>query len=108
MKNIIFSFYLVLMIFLTGSTLFAQEDFSKEVIVYFTQGAQRVGQTRQAIVDAQNIRALLQKHNVHDEDVVAAFPDFVESETVKITPEGNQILQRFSGFVRRAQLSAMH
>ncbi len=93
MKNIIFFFPLVIMVFLFSSTLFAQEDFSKEVIVYFTSGVKRVAQTAQATLDAAQIRATLQKHNVRGEEVVAAFPDFVESDTVKITLEGRKISQ---------------
>lgn len=93
MKNIIFYFYLVLMVFLTGSTLLAQEDFSKEVIVYFSTGVQRIAHTTQAVLGTAEIRATLQKHNVRGEEVVAAFPDFVESDTVRITSEGLKISQ---------------
>ena len=66
MKTMIPFSCLALLLFLNSSSLFAQQDFSNEVIVYFKSGARRVAQTTQANVEAPAIRAVLQKHGVAD------------------------------------------
>ncbi|HXG38129.1 MAG TPA: S8 family serine peptidase [Bacteroidota bacterium] len=71
--------------------LYAQRNYFNEVLVYFSNGVQRVRQTTQAVIISSEIRAVFQKHNVTDQQVVAAFPGFVEADTVIVTPDGRKI-----------------
>lgn len=91
------TFFLLLLIliatvFLPASSSFAQRDISREILVYFSSGVHRNshGQS-EAMVVSHGVRGILNRFNIQSHSVKAAFPDFDESDTLKITGVGRVI-----------------
>lgn len=84
-------FYLILIIwsgvFLANGFVYAQ-DLSREILVYFTSGVDRDPAGRVAIVHSEAIQRLLARFSIDRSQIVPAFPDFKEADTLKQLPEG--------------------
>jgi hypothetical protein len=87
--------FLVLALLLCSAftfNLFAQYDPSREILVYFTSGAQRMtkGQAAARLVSNAS-KMVLARFNIGEDRVTSAFPDFDEADTIKTTPFGKRI-----------------
>ncbi len=73
--------------------LFSQQEQSFDVVVYLTRGISRIEHTEQAMIETAQIRETLQKYNITERDVISAFPEFIESDTLKSTEDEHLIGQ---------------
>jgi len=96
MKTIMFSKLLVIfsilaIICFSLTSLFAQQDFDREILVYFTSGVERVAADKSANVKMPGVHAVLNRFNIDQSEVTPAFPNFDERDTLITTPEGQII-----------------
>lgn len=97
MQRISFSMkalFVASVLFLSGflNTGRAQNNPTKEVLVYFKSGVERVAKG-QLIARAASAatKASLGHFNIGEDKITSAFPDFNEADTLKATPEGRTI-----------------
>ena len=71
--------------------IYAQNDPTKEILVYFISGINRTPEGMPAAVRSTAIHHLLKRFNIDSTNIVSAFPNFNEADTVKKTPDGRII-----------------
>jgi len=96
MKTTIFSSVLrlvaaAIMLCLSTVPTFAQNDPSREILVYFTSGAERAPAGQPARITSTVIQSTLARLNIGQDRVSSAFPDFNEADTLRTTADGRVI-----------------
>ena len=73
------------------SPIIAQTDFSDEIIVYIKDGIQKGKSNQIEKVISEKLGYLFSKYNISQDKIISAFPDFKESDTIKISTDGEKI-----------------
>ena len=82
----------VLILIMLGTiTIFSQEDYSNEILVYFTAGVERAPMGQPARVVSPEIQGVLNRFNISESAIFSAFPEFDPADTLHISPEGELI-----------------
>jgi subtilisin family serine protease len=87
-----------------SGVLYAQNDPSKEILVYFTSGIDRAPAGRSAAVRSSVIQRLMTRFNINASHVTSAFPDFKEADTLKRTADRRTINLPNMGRIFRIQV----
>ncbi|MDP1677345.1 MAG: S8 family serine peptidase [Bacteroidota bacterium] len=73
-------------------TTLAQNDPTKEILVYFTSGVERAAKGQLTARTASSAaKTILAHFKIGEDKITSAFPDFDETDTLKKTPEGRTI-----------------
>ena len=75
--------FLLLLLTISATYIFAQVNFNNQVLVYFKTGAQRVAPANTTSnITSQNILNVLNTYSIPASNVVPSFPSFNEADTV--------------------------
>jgi subtilisin family serine protease len=79
------------MFFFSNGLLYTQSDPSREILVYFTSGIERSSTGKEALIRSEAVQNILTRFNIDKNNVVPAFPNFNEADTLKQLPDGKKI-----------------
>jgi len=71
--------------------LYAQSDPSREILVYFASGIQHAPEEQPAVINSAEIQRILRRFNIDQSQVISAFPNFNEADTLKQLDNGRII-----------------
>ncbi len=96
MKRLIFlmtliSIVVLTTIFATFTPVQAQNDPSREILVYLVSGVERAPVGKPTRITSAKIQAALARFGISSNDVTPAFPNFNEADTLIITHDGKVI-----------------
>jgi hypothetical protein len=89
--RILLSMAIALMCFSGFDLLQAQNDPSKEILVYFSSGVERAQKSLPGSVKSEAVQRILSRLRIDTDKIISAFPDFNEADTLKVTPDGRII-----------------
>ncbi|TAL61783.1 MAG: hypothetical protein EPN88_14360, partial [Bacteroidetes bacterium] len=91
MKTSKFILLIAFVLSLMLSPIIAQTDFSDEIIFYIKDGIQKGKNNQIEKVVSEKLESLFSKYNISQDKIISVFPDFKESDTIKISTDGEKI-----------------
>lgn len=91
MKTSKFILLIAFVLSLTLSPIIAQTDYSDEIIVYIKDGLQKGKSNQVQKIVSEKLGSLFTKYNISQDKIISAFPDFKESDTIKISNDGEKV-----------------
>lgn len=91
MKTSKFILLIAFVLSLMLSPIIAQTDFTDEIIVYIKDGLQKGKSNQVQKIVSVKLGSLFTKYNISQDKIISAFPDFKESDTIKISSDGEKI-----------------
>jgi hypothetical protein len=91
LSKMLFSVSLAIMLCFSVVPTYGQNDSSREIMVYFSNGVERTTTGLPVNISSVAIQHLLARFKISQNQVSSAFPDFNEADTLKRTPDGRLI-----------------
>ncbi len=91
MKTSKFILLIAFVLSLMLSPIIAQTDYSDEIIVYIKDGLQKGKSNQVQKIVSEKLGSLFTKYNISQDKIISAFPDFKESDTIKISTDGEKV-----------------
>lgn len=85
----------------------AQTDSSREILVYFTSGIERVSAGQVPAIRSTAIQQMMTRFNINKNQLTSAFPNFNEADTLKQLADGRTISQSNMARIFKVQVPAI-
>lgn len=103
--NIRFWVSLIAVFFVITTTVFAQQDVSKDILVYFASGVERGNAGQPVRFTSAVVQSTLTSLGLNESSVESAFPHFTDADTLTTSSDGREIKLPNMGKIFRLKVS---